>query len=534
VAAVPGDRVDDPARAAVWGLLRSAQFEQPGRFILVDIDDQPASWQALPTVLAVAGRNLEGQLAVRDGQPYAPSLVRLPSGAEPKSRPMLDPAGTVLVTGGTGTLGGLVARHLVTGHGARHLLLTSRRGPDAQGATELAAELTGLGAEVRVVACDAADREALRALLDSIPDEHPLTSVVHTAGVLADAVLTALTPGDIERVLRPKVDAAWHLHELTRDRDLSSFVLFSAAAGVLGNAGQGNYAAANAFLDALAQHRRALGLPASSLAWGLWAPASGITGHLSESDLGRIARGGMRPLSPDDAMTLLDIAHGTGKANLMPANLDVAPLRDSTAVPTLLRRLVRSLPQTTAAVAQPVQKDVLHRLNGLSAPEQERLLVELVTSHVATVTNHPPQAIDPGRPFREMGFDSLMALELRNRLASTTGLSLPATLVFDHPTATALSRQLRTLLAPATSNGNGAGAGRGGSADAPDTVIRQALTTIPVSRLRAAGLVEALLELAAVDKRQTPEDEAADINDMDVDELVRLALSDTTDAGNDS
>ncbi|WP_275408855.1 type I polyketide synthase [Micromonospora qiuiae] len=533
VAAVPGDQVD-PARAAVWGLIRSAQLEQPDRFILIDIDDRPASWQALPAVLHTARRDREGQIAVRDGQPYAPSLVRLPSVAEPKPRQLLDPAGTVLVTGGTGTLGGLVARHLVVEHGARHLLLTSRRGPDADGATELAAQLTELGAEVRVEACDTADRDALARLLDSIPVERPLTSVVHTAGVLADAVITALTVDDIERVLRPKVDAAWHLHELTRDRNLSSFVLFSAAAGVLGNAGQGNYAAANAFLDALAQHRHDLGLPASSLAWGLWAPASGITGHLSEADLGRIARGGMHPLSPADAMTLLDIAHGTGKANLMPANLDVTPLRESTSVPTLLRRLVRSLPQQmTAAVTRPAQKDVLHRLDGLSMSEQERLLIEFVTSHVATVTNHPPQTIDPARPFREMGFDSLMALELRNRLANTTGLSLPATLVFDHPTAAALSRQLRTLLAPATNGGNGNDSARS-LVDAPDTVIRQALTTIPVSRLRAAGLVEALLQLAAPDKRQTADDDNADINDMDVDELVRLALNDTTEAGNDS
>ena len=271
-----GDRLADPVQCAVWGLMRSAQTEHPDRFVVVDLDDTAATAAALPGLLGQA----EPQLAVRTGQAYVPQLARMPAMANPWPHPVFNPSGTVLITGGTGTLGGLIARHLAERHGARHLVLASRRGRDAEGAATLEADLSGLGAQVTIAACDIADRGALADLLASVPADHPLTAVVHAAGVLDDSVVTELDPDRLGAVLRPKADAAWHLHELTRDLDLAEFMLFSAAAGVLGGPGQANYAAANAFLDGLAHHRRSHGLPAMSLAWGLWEQASGITAHL--------------------------------------------------------------------------------------------------------------------------------------------------------------------------------------------------------------------------------------------------------------
>ncbi|MYW15125.1 SDR family NAD(P)-dependent oxidoreductase, partial [Streptomyces sp. SID2955] len=267
--------------AAVWGLVRSAQAEHPDRFVLLDLDGQELSGGTLDSVLASG----EPQIAMRSGEALAPRLARTTAatltepGSGPDSEPgsasaphgTWNPDGTVLLTGATGTLGALVARHLVTEHGVRHLLLVSRRGRTAPGAAELADSLGGLGATVTVAACDAADRAELAELLRTVPAEHPLTAVVHAAGVLDDGVIESLTPDQVEAVLRPKVDAAVHLHELTRDLDLAAFVLFSSAAGTFGGAGQGNYAAANAFVDALAAHRRAHGLPAVSLGWGFWA-----------------------------------------------------------------------------------------------------------------------------------------------------------------------------------------------------------------------------------------------------------------------
>ncbi len=291
--AVGAGESPDPAAASVWGLVRSAQAEHPGRFLLIDTDGSEVSKAALAAALAIES---EPQLALREGAALAARLVR--SDGEANEPQPLDPEATVLITGATGTLGALFARHLVVAHGARHLLLSSRRGAEAPGALELAEELSELGAAVDVVACDVAERSQLAQLLDSIPQEHPLGAVVHAAGVLDDGVVESLTPERLATVMAPKAAAAWNLHELTRELELSDFVLFSSIAGSFNNPGQANYAAANAFLDALAQQRTVEGLPASSIAWGPWEQESEMTRGLGETDRARIGRGGGKAIAP--------------------------------------------------------------------------------------------------------------------------------------------------------------------------------------------------------------------------------------------
>lgn len=370
----------------------------------------------------------------------------------------LDPEGTVLITGGTGVLGTLLARHLVTRHGARNLLLISRKGQAADGAAEIESELTGLGASVRIASCDAADRDSLQELLAGIADEHPLTAVIHAAGVLDDAIFTAQKPRHLDSVLRPKVDAAWNLHELTASADLSMFVLFSSAAGVLGSPGQANYAAANAFLDALAQHRRWHGLPGVSMAWGWWAQATGMTGHLNERDRARMSRGGYIPMASADGLARFDAALRQARSFVVPARFDLGTIRARSAVgglPPMFRGLVHAARRTaeSAATVEP-SADLRQRLAAMTMSEREHELLGIVRSNAAAVLGHDSgDAVGADQDFKELGFDSLGAVEFRNRLKAATGLKLPATAVLDHPTSIALARYLaRTLDAHETSS----------------------------------------------------------------------------------
>nr|WP_181773150.1 type I polyketide synthase [Amycolatopsis pittospori] len=414
----------NPAQAAVWGLVRSAQSEHPGRFVLVDT----ATPESVPFVPD------EPQLAVRGGRLFVPRLAKtvLPATGET----VFAAGGTVLITGGSGTLAGLLARHLVTTHGVERLILASRSGrlPEALNGVE--------NAEITAVACDVADRDALAAALDAIPDGHPLTGVVHTAGVVDDGVIESLTADRFERVLGPKLDGARNLHELTAGLDLAAFVLFSSGATTFGAPGQGNYAAANAGLDALAQQRKADGLPAVSLAWGLWAERSGLTGDLTDSDLARMARSGSAPMSTEDALALFDRSLTAEPAVLVPIQFDSRVLRkqaEAGTLPALLRGLVR-LP---AASRSQATEDISWA--ELPAGDRVRKLLDLVRKQAADVLGHDAEgegAVGPDRAFKELGFDSLTSVELRNRLSAATGLRLRATLAFDQPTATALAAYL--------------------------------------------------------------------------------------------
>ncbi|GAB3700042.1 SDR family NAD(P)-dependent oxidoreductase [Nocardiopsis oceani] len=402
--------------------------------------------------------------------------------------------GTVLVTGGTGTLGHRVAHHLVAGYGVRHLTLVSRGGEAAEGQDERSEELRALGAEVDVRSCDAADRAELSRLLDSL--DRPLRGVVHTAGVLDDATVPTMTDAQLERVLRPKVDAAWNLHELTADRDLGAFVLFSSVAGVLGNPGQANYAAANVFCDALAHHRRTLGLPGTSLAWGLWAEASGMTGHLDGADMAVLGRGGLLPMPADRALACMDTALHLDRAVVVPALLDLENGPDL----HVLRALTGG---SGAAESRPEPEDpgrrsafAPERLAALPEAERARLLLAEVRTHTAVVLGHGEEGaarVAADRPFTDLGLDSLTGVELRNRLGEAVGLRLPATAVFDHPTPRAMARLVTDLLLP----GQAEQAGPPEEGDGQNTS-----STAPFDE----------------------EAEQGEIDEMEVDDLVNLAL----------
>ncbi|MFF2410405.1 SDR family NAD(P)-dependent oxidoreductase [Streptomyces sp. NPDC058092] len=439
--ATAGGETADPSQAAAWGLVGSAQSEHPDRIVLVDLDEHAAGKADLDWV-SLAALEGEPQLALRDGRLLVPRLARAAVTSDRSAAPALDPEGTVLITGGTAGLGALFAKHYAEAYGAKHLLLVSRRGTAAEGVTELVAELTGLGAQVDVAACDVTDRDALAQLITSL--ERPLTAVVHAAGILDDATIETLTPAHVERVLGPKAEAALHLDELTADLDLASFVLFSSVAALLGGVGQGNYAAANAALDALAAARRAAGLPATSLAWGLWAEAGGMGGTLDEAELARLERAGMGGLSAEQGLELYDAALRLDSALLVPVRLEQSALRDqarSGMLPALLRGLVRIPARRT----QSAGGSLAQRLAAVAEEDRLRLALDLVLTQVAAVLGHSsPAGVDPERAFKELGFDSLGAVELRNRLTQTTDLRLPSTLVFDHPTSLAVARFLLT------------------------------------------------------------------------------------------
>jgi acyl transferase domain-containing protein len=484
--------------SAVWGLVRSAIAEHPGRFALADVENDD--------LLAAAIDTGEPQFAIRGNSFLVPRVTRH-FAADTESADLT--SGTVLVTGGTAGLGALVAAHLVEHHGVRDVLLTSRRGATTPGAAELVQRLKSLGASVRIAACDVADRTELTALLDSV--EPPLTGVIHAAGVLDDATAEGLSPERIDTVLRPKADAAWLLHELTADLPLRAFVLFSSIAGVLGNKGQGNYAAANAYLDALAGHRRDLGLPAVSIAWGLWSLTTGMTASMSSADIARLGETGVAPLTGRQGLELFDAALSDSEhAQLIASRWNTAALRAQIDIPSVLRGLVRAPRKTTTVVAESAPIEGLaERLARLDRADAAELISGLVRNQVAVALGHQsPGMVDPDKPFSELGLDSLTSVELRNRLGTETGLRLPASLVFNHPTVTLLGEYLLGELTPA--------------AKPPDQLLREALDHIlpSLGGADAAGrdrMAAALHE--ALDRLGAPDDSTADL-DLTSDEEI--------------
>ncbi|MEU5999374.1 SDR family NAD(P)-dependent oxidoreductase [Streptomyces sp. NPDC047197] len=520
VATAPGADLD-PVLAPLWGLVRTAQSEHPGRFTLVDLADDARD--DLARVLPVALAADEPQIAVRNGVLHVPRAVRV-RGAVGGPLPF-DPDGTVLITGGTSGIGARLARHLAAERGARHLLLASRRGRDAAGVAELTAELAASGAQVTVAACDVTDRSATAALLSSVDAAHPLTAVVHSAGALDDGLLEALTPERLERVLRPKVDAALHLHELTASTPLAAFVLFSSVAGTIGGPGQGNYAAANTFLDAFAQWRRAQGLPALSLAWGLWEEASDMTRHLGDAEVAQLGRSGLAPLAGAEGLRLFDAVHGTEDALLLPARLDLGALRAQSRE-GLLPSVLRGLVPAAQGPAGPSGATLPARLAAAAPEERDALVLAAVAAEVAVVLGYEDTgALDPERPFKELGLDSLGAVRLRNRLSQVTGLTLPSTLVFGHPTVPALAAHLRTLLDERASGG------REAAPDVHADLDRLAGLLPSVVRSDAAAVRTRLRSLlAALDDGQDGEDgggpHAKRIDEASADDLFDLIDND--------
>ncbi|WP_344185737.1 SDR family NAD(P)-dependent oxidoreductase, partial [Streptantibioticus ferralitis] len=440
VATAASERLRNAAQAQIWGLGRVVALEHPERWGgLVDLPEALDERAAMRLAAVLAGLGDEDQLAVRTSGVLARRVVHAEQADAEDASPW-QPRGTVLVTGGTGALGAHVARWLA-GNGAQHLVLTSRRGAQAPGADALAAELTAMGVEITVAACDVTDREALAALLDRVP---PVTAVVHAAGAGQFAPLAETGPADVAEVVAAKVAGAVHLDALFPDDALDAFVLFSSIAGVWGSGGQGAYAAANAYLDALAEQRRGRGLAATAIAWGPWADGGLVA---DEEAAEQLRRRGLPVMSPELSITALQRALDRDETTLTVADVDWARFAPAFTA-ARPRPLIADLPEVRSTLAAstdaPEESGSLsERLAGLTGAEADRVLLDLVRTQVAAVLGHNGTgAVEAGRAFKELGFDSLTAVELRNRLNTATGLRLPASSVFDYPTPRALADHL--------------------------------------------------------------------------------------------
>ncbi|WP_348772294.1 KR domain-containing protein [Streptomyces sp. SS52] len=470
----------DPAAAAVWGLVRAAQAEHPGRFALLDLEpaatatgpagatDPAAAPDGTPALRAAARSDEPHSRCARAGC-WHPAWCgrRCRARLRPRRRPSRTRPPRAHRSAGTPRAPSSSPAAPAVWGPPSHATWSPRtasatcswsagaaRPPKAPGSSPPPWRRRG---RVTVAACDVADRTAVDALLADIPADRPLRAVVHAAGVLDDGVVDSLTPERLTSVLRPKADAAWHLHQATAELELDAFVLFSSVAGTLGSAGQANYAAGNAFLDALARHRRDRGLPAVSMAWGPWTRGSGMTGELTEADIARMTRAGMPPMTPEQGLALFDTVTGpAGSAPaVLPVRLDLAALRSLGEVPPLFRSLIRTPARRTAtAGSAAAPADLTRRLTGLTPAEGQEVLLDLVRGQIATVLGHAGLAdVEPTRAFQDLGFDSLTSVELRNRLGALTGVRLPATLLFDYPTPSELVAHLYAKVAPAAADG---------------------------------------------------------------------------------
>jgi NAD(P)-dependent dehydrogenase (short-subunit alcohol dehydrogenase family)/acyl carrier protein len=509
-----GAHPPDPAAWQLWGLGRVAALEYPrmwgGSVDLPRVADE-AALDRLAAVLA--GDGSEDQVAVRAGAVLVPRLARLPVRTGPGWRPR----GTIVITGASGALGGHLARWLAR-RGAERIVLASRRGGQAPGTAELASDLAGAGAETVFQACDTGDRGQVLALIAAADRDGTLTAVFHLAGTRLPTPLDSTGPDDIARLLEAKAAGASYLDEAVGDRPLSAFVLFSSVAGIWGGGGQGAYAAANAFLDGLAAARRARGLAATAVAWGPWhgeGMAAGQEGRY-------LARRGLRALAPRLALAALGQALDEDLAAVTIADVDWAvfapafttarPRPMLAAIPEAAAALTAdSVPGTAARVA--ATGSLAARLARLGTVGQQQLMLEMVQAEAAAVLGHSAaDDVEAGRAFKDLGVDSVTAVELRDRLSVASGLRLPASLLYDYPSAAAVAEHLRMELSP-----------DGGSEEAR---VREALASLPLSRLREAGLLDALLQVAGGGPAPHAQAQAQAIDTLDTDSLIRMALGD--------
>ncbi|MFD2495106.1 type I polyketide synthase, partial [Amycolatopsis jiangsuensis] len=450
----PRDALTSPVQAQAWGAGRVAGLEHAGRWGgLVDL---PADFDApvagrLCAVLAGAGT--EDQLAIRPAGVLVRRLAR--AGRPGKAARTWQPRDTILLTGGTGVLGTHIVRWLA-GNGATRIVLPSRRGPAAPGMPELTAELAEQGVELFPAECDVADRAALESLVSRIRHSGPpIRSVIHAAAQIGLGSLDETTLADFADVVGAKAAGAAHLDEIFRDDDLDAFVLFSSIAGVWGSGDHGAYAAANAFLDALAARRRAGGRTATSIAWGVWAAANpwDTDRTIEGIDNDQLRLRGLPLMDPELAFTALQHTLDHDETTLTVAHVDwsrFVPVFTSTRARPLLDDLPEAqLSGQAGAVAETAGSDLVRRV--AAAADGERVVLDLVRAQVTVVLGHTaPDAVAPGRPFKELGFDSLTAVELRNKLTAATGIRLPATMVYDHPSPAALARYVHAQLVPRT------------------------------------------------------------------------------------
>ncbi|MFH8574350.1 beta-ketoacyl reductase, partial [Streptomyces sp. NPDC017993] len=519
------DQLDSPTLAAVWGLGRVAALEHPQRWGgMIDLPDRLDRRGAALLCAALSGLDDEDQLAVRGNRLLVRRLVRS-SPAAADLVPAWTPRGTVLITGGTGGIGGQIARWLA-GRGAEHLVLTSRSGPAAPGAEQLRAELTALGARVTIAACDVTDRDALAALVREVEADGPrIRTVMHIAGA---GVLVPLADTDLlefSDTAHAKIVGAANLDAVFDRSTLDDFVLFSSISAVWGSGDHGAYAAANAYLDGLAEQRRARGLAGTSVVWGIWSPedGGGMAANLAEEQLrGR----GIPFMSPRLAINAFQQVMDRDESVVVVADIDwerFVPVFTSARPSPLLSEVpeVARILATEAAPAETGGDDSLvrPRLTGLSAGERQRALSELVCTQIASVLGYPgPAAVDESRAFRELGFDSLSAVDLRNRLSAATGLRLPVTVVFDYPRARALAEHIGAMLFPDQ--------GPAAPADPEEAEVRQLLNSVPLFRLQESGLLGELRKLAeSPDSDSAAEcgDSTDSIDELDVDGLIRMA-----------
>ncbi|MGH2959183.1 MAG: type I polyketide synthase, partial [Solirubrobacterales bacterium] len=501
------------AHAAAVGLIRTAQSEHPGRFMLIDTEAE--STTALVSATTVG----EDQLALRGDQVLVPRLTPAVDEVAPGAT-SFDKDGTVLVTGGTGSIGSLIARHLASHHGVKHLLLTGRKGADAPNAPALASELRELGATPEIVACDVSDRQAAEELLASISADHPLQAVIHAAGVIDDGLIETMTPERIDTAMAPKAVGAWNLHVLTKDIPLRQFVSFSSTAGVVGSPAQSNYSAANAYLDSLAQLRQGNGLSAVSIAWGLWDLDGGMAAALSATDRARIQRAG-NAISAEHGLKLFDTAMEFGQANVLAADLDRSKLR-LLAEDGLLSPFFEQLVRLRSGQIREIEGSLYKRLEGVPSAEHALVVLEAVREQVAAVLGQQAaELIDPDAEFRNLGFDSLSAVEFRNRLSSISKTRLPATLVFDYPTVTAVAKYLQSV---ALDGGDGRSNLESGEAS-----FRNTIASIPMARFRDAGLIGMIEELANGNGAAAGPSQEDDVDSMDAATLISRTMGSRPD-----